>query len=131
MTYFTKEKISYSDIEDKEFYILPIILEANNINIFSNNYFYEKLNKASTNELIEFILPLENIEIIQKIYKERNDLPNVDLKFIFKEYPNKNIAFALIENNNINLKKVYLRTNIQDKNITKNLQFKKKESNEI
>ena len=128
---FYKRKISYSDIEDKEFYILPIILEANNINIFSNNYFYENWNKASTNELIEFILPLENIEIIQKIYKERNDLPNVDLKFIFKEYPNKNIAFALIENNNINLKKVYLRTNIQDKNITKNLQFKKKESNEI
>ena len=128
---FYKKKISYSDILDKEFYILPILLEENNINIFSNNYFYENWNKTLTSELIEFILPLENIEIIQKINKERNDLLNLDLKFLFKEYPGKNIAIALIENDNINFKKIYLKTNIQGKNITKNFQLKKKDLNEI
>ena len=128
---FYKRKISYSDIADKEFYILPILLDENNINIFSNNYFYKNWNKALNNELIEFILPLENIEIIQKINNERNNLLSLDLRFLFKEYSNKNIAIALIENNNISLKKVYLKTNIQDKNITKNLQFKKKDPNEI
>ena len=128
---FYKRKISYSDIADKEFYILPILLEASNINIFSNNYFYENWNKGPTNELIEFILPLENIEIIQKTYKERNDLLSLDLKFLFKEYLDKNIAIVLIDNNNINLKKIYLKANIQNKNITKNLQLKKKGPNEI
>ena len=128
---FYKKEILYSDISDKEFYVLPILLKENNINIFSNNYFYENWNKVSKNELIEFILPLENIEIIQKINISQNDLLNLNLKLLFEEYSEKNIAIILIENKSINLKKVYLKTNIQEKNIIKNLQFKKKDSNEI
>ena len=38
-----------------------------NIFIYNKNFFYEKWNKLKKFELIEFILPLENIEIIQKI----------------------------------------------------------------
>ena len=30
--------ISYSDIDDKEFYILPIFLDGNEANVFSNNF---------------------------------------------------------------------------------------------
>ena len=37
---FFKNKILYSDIADKEFFILPILLKENEIFIFSNNYFY-------------------------------------------------------------------------------------------
>ena len=36
------------------------------------------------NDLIEFILPLENIEIIQKINSKRNNLSDINLKDIFK-----------------------------------------------
>ena len=32
--------------------------------------------------IIEFILPLENIEIIQKINKSRNNLLDLELRFI-------------------------------------------------
>ena len=42
---FYKKGISYSDITDKEFYILPILLSENEIFIFSNNYYYENWNK--------------------------------------------------------------------------------------
>ena len=41
---FYKREISYSDISDKEFFILPISLKDNELFIFSNNYFYENWN---------------------------------------------------------------------------------------
>ena len=37
---FYKRGISYSDVNDKEFYILPIELNENEIFVFSNNYFW-------------------------------------------------------------------------------------------
>ena len=122
---FYEKGILYSDIVDKEFFILPILLNENEIFIFNNNYFYENWNKDENKQLIEFILPLENIEIIQKIYEFRNNLLNLELRNLFQEYSNKNIAFALIENNDSKTQKIYLKTIIQDKIISKNLTFKK------
>ena len=122
---FYKKGISYSDIADKEFYILPILINENKIFIFSNKYFYENWNKKEINQLIEFILPLENIEIIQQINKSSNNLFNIELRTLFEEYPNKNTALVFIENNNSNMQKIYLKTKIQDKIISKNLIFKK------
>ena len=122
---FYNTGISYSDITDKEIFILPIILDVNEILIFSNNYFYENWNKNENNPLIEFILPLENIEIIQKVNKSRDNLFNLNLKNLFKEYSNKNLALVLIENNASNIQKIYLKAIIQDKVISKNLTFKK------
>ena len=81
--------ISYSDIQDKEFYILPILINENEISIFSKNYFYENWNNIISNNLIEFILPSENIEIIQNINKAKDELINLDLKILFKEYSKK------------------------------------------
>ncbi len=127
---FYERAISYSDILDKEFYILPILINGNKISVFSKNYFYENWNKIISNELIEFILPLENIEIIKNINQARNDLSNLDLKILFKEYPKKNIAIALIDSK-INQKKIYLKARIQEKKIFKNFTFNKKKLDQI
>ena len=122
---FYKIGISYSDITDKEFFILPIILKGDEIFIFSNNYFYENWNKDKSEQLIEFILPLENIEIIQKINKQRDNFFNIELRSLFEEYPNKNAAFVLIEKDNLNIQKIYFKIIINGKIISKNLTFKK------
>ncbi len=122
---FYKKNISYSDISDKEFYILPILINKNDIFIFSNNYYYENWNTFKKGDLIEFILPLENIEIIQNINKYKNNLLDLDLSLLLKEYQNKNKALVLIEKNNLGEKKIYLKMVVQEKNITRNLKFKK------
>ena len=96
---FYNRGILYSDIVDKDFYILPIFLKQNEIYIFSNNYFYKNWNEYSDDDLLEFILPLENIEIIQSINKSRDNLLSLNLDLIFNEFTNKNIAIALIEDN--------------------------------
>ena len=102
---FYKKKISYSDITNKELYILPILLSENEIFVFSNNYYYENWNKNDNQELIEFILPIENIEIIQIINQSRDDLLQLELNSLFKEYVNQNISLVLIDKKDTDRKK--------------------------
>ena len=122
---FFKRNILYSEITDKELYILPILIENDEIYIFNNNFFYSNWNEIYKENLIEFILPLENIEIIQNINNNRDNLINLNVKDLFKEYLNKNLALILIENNKADFKKIYLKAIIQGKNISKSLNFKK------
>jgi len=128
---FYNKGILYSDIVDKDFYVLPVYLKQNKIYIFSNNYFYKNWNEFDNNNLLEFILPLENIEIIQSINKSRNNLLSLNLDLIFNEYADKNIALVFIEENDSSYEKIYLKTKIQGKFISKNLNIKKniKENN--
>ena len=83
---FFQEGISYSDISDKELFILPILIKNSEIYIFNNNFFYDNWNKIYESDLIEFILPLENIEIIETINKNVENLIDIEIKKIFKEY---------------------------------------------
>ena len=122
---FFKRNILYSEITDKELYILPILIENDEIYVFNNNFFYSNWNEIYKENLIEFILPLENIEIIQNINNNRDNLINLNVKNLFKEYSNKNLALILIENNKADFKKIYLKAVIQGKNISKSLNFKK------
>jgi len=128
---FYKKRILYSDITDKEFFILPIFLKENEIFIFSNNYFYTNWNKIKTDELVEFILPIENIEIIQTINKYRNNLFDLKLDLLFGEYSDKNIAIIFIEESLNYEENIYLKTRIQNKIVSKNFKLKKNDHEKI
>ena len=122
---FYNKGLLYSDIVDKDFYILPVLLKQNEINIFSNNYFYENWNNYNKDDLLDFILPLENIETIHNINKFQNNLLDIKLDLVFNELIDKNIALVFIENNGQNNEKIYLKAKIQGKYISKNLIIKK------
>ena len=128
---FYKKKISYSDITNKELYILPILLNENEIFVFSNNYYYENWNKNENQDLIEFILPIENIEIIQIINQSRDDLLQLELNSLFKEYVNQNISLVLIDKKDATEKKIYLQAAIHNKFISKSLTVKKNDLEKI
>ena len=120
---FYKRGISYSDISDKELYTLPILIRDDEIFIFNNNFFYKNWNNFFDDSLIDFILPLENIEIIQNINKNKNNLIDLNIDNLFEEYIEKNLALILIEDNN-NIKKIYIKTKLQGKHVSKSLRFK-------
>ncbi len=122
---FYKKGILYSEISDKELYILPILVRNDDIFIFNNNYFYNNWNKIYKNDLIEFILPLENIETIQKVNNLKDNLLSLEASVLFKEYIGKNLALIFIEDNKNNKHKVYLKTLIQGKTISKGISIKK------
>ena len=131
--YFDKEKlhklfydknIFYSEALNKELYVLPVLKKNKQLFIYNNNYFYENWNKVYKNEIVEFILPIENIEIIQNINFNKNNLLNLDLRNIFQEYTEKDLALILIDIQEKNCK-IYLKTSIQGNKIDKNILLKK------
>ena len=77
--------------------MLPILKKDDQIYIYTKNYFYDNWNTRKKYDFVEFILPIENIEIIQILNSNSNNLINVQLKEIFKEYDNKNTALIFIE----------------------------------
>ena len=126
---FYNQGILYSEILDKEIYILPVLIKETEIFIFNNNFFYKYWNEIYTVDLIEFILPIENIEIIQKINKHKKNLIDIEIDNLFKEYSKRNLALILIEDNKSKNNKVYLKTKIQGKKISKSLNIKKENEN--
>ena len=123
---FYKRGILYSEILNKEVYILPILIKNDDINVFNNNFFYENWNEIFKIDLIEFILPIENIEIIQEINKNKVNLIDIQLESLFKEYIKKNLVLILIEDNNAKNNKIYFKTKIQGKKISKSMKIEKK-----
>jgi len=122
---FYKKGISYSKITNKELFILPILKKDNKIYIYNKNYFYENWNEVYDTELIEFILPLENIEVIQNANLKKSNLLDLDLHNLFIEYEEKNIILVIIEDKNLQEEKIYFKTKILGKNIIKNINIKR------
>ena len=122
---FYKKGISYSKITDKELFILPILKKNNQIFIYNQNYFYSNLNEVDDTKLIEFILPLENIEIIKNINLNKNNLLNLDLRKLFSEYSGKNLALVLIEDKNNEEKNIFFNVEVLGKKIVKNIKLNK------
>ena len=126
---FFRKAILYSEIADKDIYIIPLLIKNNEIFVFNNNFFYTNWNKILKDDLLEFILPIENIEIIQNINNNKKNLINLKIENLFKEYLNKNLAFILIEDENKDNVKIYIKSKIQGKNISKSLNLKNKDKN--
>ena len=122
---FYEYEISYSNISQYEIYFLPIHKKNDKLYVYNKNYFYENWNKIGNNELIDFILPLEKIETLTNINNFKDDLLSLDIEDIFREYSQKNLALVLIDENNTNENKNFLKTNIMGKNVNKSLIFKK------
>ena len=125
-TLFYNTGLKYSDISQNELYLLPIFKKDNQLNIFTNNYFYENWKKKSKNTVVEFILPIENIEVLQILNINIENLYNVKIREIFSEYNNKNLALIIIEENEFEIEKIFLKTLIVGKRIDKSLKIDKK-----
>ena len=91
---FYNRGISYSEISNKEIFILPILKKDKQIFIYNKNFFYENWNDDLEDSLIEFILPLENIEIIQNINLKKDNLIDLELSNLFAEYSKKKSSYS-------------------------------------
>ncbi len=127
---FYKREISYSDISNKELFILPILKKENQIYVYNKNFFYDNWNTYNKTELIEFILPLENIEIIQNANLNEKNLLNLELKSLFSEYSKQNLSLIIIQDNNFKEEKIYLKSKIGGKTVLKNIIVKRMNLNE-
>jgi len=128
---FFKRNIQYSNLFQQELYLLPVFQKNKQLYIYTQNYFYSKWNEIHKSDYVEFILPLENIEIIEILNSSSNNIIDLDIREIFKEYGNSNLAIVYIEEKNSKINKVFLKTNIMGKNINKSLQIKNSNLDQI
>ena len=123
---FYKKNILYSEISNKELFVLPIFKKENQTFIYNQNFFYKNWNFDKKKEsLIEFILPLENIEVIQKISIYKDDLLSINLEDIFVEYSSANFALIFIEDGKKTEEKIFLKTRVEGKNVDRNIVVKR------
>ena len=123
---FYKKNILYSEISNKELFVLPIFKKENQTFIYNQNFFYKNWNFDKKKEsLIEFILPLENIEVIQNISIYKDDLLSINLEDIFIEYSSANFALIFIEDGKKTEEKIFLKTRVEGKNVDRNIVVKR------
>ena len=118
--FFYKKNILYSDIINTDMIIFPLLIRDKQYFIYTKNYFYENWNKESSKDLIQYTLPTENIESIQKIKINRENIHKIDIEDFFKEYNLKNMAFVAININQDN-SKIFLNIKTEGKKLSKNL----------
>ncbi len=130
--YYYKNDIKYSDVTQKNLKILPILNVNGETFIYENNFFYQnwetkELKKDDNNvhfyNLINYILPLEDLKIIEQFKNSADNFEKINLANLFDEHNTKDNLFIVI-NYNKNNTKIFLKGNISSKIVIKNLNFK-------
>ena len=117
------KNISFSLPENITAIFYPVFFINNEIQSFKENYFFNRwLDIKIKNELINFILPLEDLDDINQILKMKNNIEDLDVISLVNKYDQKNYVFALMnfENNNLN---VYIKTNFNNNMTSKNILY--------
>ena len=127
--FFYQKNILYSDIINTSMIVFPLLIKDKQYFIYTKNYFYENWKNDKSKDSIQYTLPLENIESIQKIKLSQENIFNLDINDFFKEYDLDNMAFITIDIDE-NIAKVFLSTKIEEKQLNKNLLVDKSNLNE-
>ena len=121
--FFFNNNLTYSDFISKKITILPIQYTDNDIKIFSNNYFYNNWTKeeneiSNSIKILNYILPIENLELIKMINQSNKNYENLKIDEILLDYGNQDTALIHI-NFTKNKSKIFLQAFISGKKINK------------
>tara|TARA_B100000965_G_scaffold381033_1_gene378116 strand:- start:1068 stop:2111 length:1044 start_codon:yes stop_codon:yes gene_type:complete len=127
--FFYQNKILYSDIINTEIVLLPLFISDKEYFLYTKNYFYENWNNDTSDNLIQYTLPVESIESIQIIEKNKDNIYDLNFSDFFKEYDLENMAFVIIEINK-DIAQIFLNTKITGKKLNKTLSINKANLNQ-
>ena len=117
------KNISFSQPKNISAIFYPVLFINDELQNFNENYFYKKWHAVEIkNELINFILPIDDLEDIYKIKEIKNNIEKLNIGEIVKKYNTNNYVFALMVNENDQLN-IYLNTNFNNNKISKNLVY--------
>tara|TARA_B100001250_G_C19806526_1_gene793576 strand:- start:2107 stop:3156 length:1050 start_codon:yes stop_codon:yes gene_type:complete len=108
--FFYNKGVSYSESEKLETIVYPILVLNSELQIFSNNKFFEEWNEGEKFDNVDFILPIENLEDIAFIKKNLPILEEIDLRQLVDNYEIKNSAILILRYDEKSLN-VFLKTN--------------------
>ena len=128
--FLSQNNISFSIPKNISAVFFPVFYINNEIQNFDENFFYTHwLEIKINNELINFILPLEDLEDISNITKMKNNIEDLDVGSLVNKYDEKNYAFALMNYEGTKLN-IYLKTNFNNNKTSKNISHEVKNIND-
>ncbi len=130
--FLEKKNIFPSIPNNNKFLFLPIIIDEKkkDLLIFSKNKIFEKWNDDKKSyELIDYILPTEDLEDLRQIESKYENIEKYDFKEITDKYFLKDSIIALIFKNE-NKIRILSRINIKDNVSLKNQSYDKFDLNE-
>jgi len=125
-----QKNISFSQPENITAIFFPVLFIDNEIQNFDENFFYKQWTEVEIkNELINFILPLEDLEDIAKKVEMKNRIEEINVGDLVNKYDVKNYVFALIDYQDTKLN-IHLKTNFNNNKISKNFLYEVKNIND-
>ena len=107
LLFFEKKNIFPSLPKKKSIFILPILIDTTNttVNLFNQNpFFFNWLNGASKHFLLDYILPTEDIDIINTLNQNIENLENYNYSNIINKYNVNDFIVCLIFQDNDKIK---------------------------
>ena len=121
--FLSAKNISFSQPENITAVFFPVFFIDEEIQNFSENFFYKSWPEIEIkNELINFILPIEDLEDISKIMKMKDRIEELDVDSLVNKYDIKNYVFTLIDYQNKKLN-IHVKTNFNNNKINKNFLY--------
>ena len=121
--FLSQKNISFSQPENISAVFYPVLFINDNIQNFDEIFFYKNWTQVKIkNELINFILPLEDLDDISKIVENKNKIEELDIDNLINKYNVKNYAFTLMDYQNKKLN-IHLKTNFKKNMISKNISY--------
>ena len=119
--FLNEKNISFSQPENISVIFYPALFINGEIQNFNENYFYKHWVEAIIkNEIINFILPLEDLDDISKIVEMKNRIEELNIDPFVNKYDVKNYVFALIDFENKKLN-IHLKSNFNNSKNSKNI----------
>ena len=92
-----KRNISFSLPKNISAVFFPVLFVNDEVQNFNENYFYNNWHSFEMkSELINFILPLEDLEDLAKIKEMKDTIEEIDVDFFVSKYNTQNYVFAFM-----------------------------------
>ena len=124
---FLRDKnISFSLPKNITAVFFPVFYINGEMQSLNENFFYNNWEKIKIkNELINFILPLEDLDDVSQITKMKDNLEDLDILSLVSKYGEKNYVFVLMDYGKAKLN-IYLKTNFNNNTTSKNISYEVK-----
>ena len=118
-----KKNISFSQPKNISAVFFPVFFIDDKLLNYDENYFYKNWSKIGIeNQLINYILPIEDLDDFSKLKKIRNNFDELDIINLVKKYNTKNYVLMLMEYENSKLN-VYVKTSFNNNELTKFISY--------
>ena len=117
------KNISFSEPKNISAIFFPVLFIDNQMQGFDENFFYRQWKDIKIkNELIDFILPLEDLDDILLIKEMKNKIEELNPDDFVSKYNVKNYVFALMDQQKDKMN-IYLETNFNNNKVSKNIYY--------